>query len=49
MKIVIYNMMGNVVFENSMRGGEISWNFTNSAGRFVTNGNYLVIVEVTGQ
>jgi hypothetical protein len=41
-------MTGNVVFENSVTGSDVSWNLTNGAGRFVANGTYLVVVEVKG-
>jgi hypothetical protein len=47
-KIAIYDMTGNVVFETATRGGEVSWNLTNSAGRNVANGSYLVVVKVKG-
>jgi hypothetical protein len=45
MKIVIYDKIGNVVYE----GSEITWNLTNKTGRKVANGTYLVIVEVKGE
>jgi len=47
-KVVIYDMTGNVVFNTTVRGDRILWNLTNSAGRFVANGSYLVVVEAKG-
>ena len=44
-KIAIYDMTGNVVFSTTARDNA-SWDLRNSAGRFVANGTYLVIVEV---
>ena len=44
-KIAIYDMTGNVVFSTTTRDNA-SWDLRNSAGRFVANGTYLVIVEV---
>jgi hypothetical protein len=44
-KIVVYDMTGNVVFETTTGNGEVSWNLTNNAGRFVANGSYLVTAE----
>jgi len=41
-------MTGNVVFNTTVRGDRILWNLTNSAGRFVANGSYLVVVEAKG-
>ena len=46
-KIAIYDMTGNVVFSTTVRDNA-SWDLRNSAGRFVANGTYLVIVEVKG-
>jgi len=48
-KIAIYDMTGNVVFETTARNGNVSWDLTNPAGRFVANGTYLVIAEVKGK
>jgi flagellar hook assembly protein FlgD len=48
-KIVIYDNVGNVVFETAAgRDGKATWNLRNSAGRYVANGGYLVIAEVKG-
>ncbi|MDR0304853.1 MAG: CIA30 family protein [Chitinispirillales bacterium] len=47
-KAVIYDNIGNVVFERTERGDKVLWNLTNSAGRGVANGSYLVFVEVKG-
>jgi hypothetical protein len=44
MKIVIYDNIGNVVYE----GNETTWDLTNRAGRKVANGAYLVVVEARG-
>ncbi|MDR0305124.1 MAG: InlB B-repeat-containing protein [Chitinispirillales bacterium] len=47
--LVIYDNIGNVVFETTSRNGkEILWNLTNNAGRNVANGTYLIIVEARG-
>jgi hypothetical protein len=40
-RVVIYDALGNVVFDSS----ETIWDLRNTAGRFVANGMYLVIVE----
>ena len=39
---VVYDMTGNIVANQNGK----TWNLRNSAGRFVANGTYLVIVEV---
>ncbi|MDR0303147.1 MAG: hypothetical protein LBH98_00010 [Chitinispirillales bacterium] len=44
-KAVIYDNIGNVVFEKTERDGSITWNLTNNAGRNVANGTYLIVVE----
>jgi hypothetical protein len=41
-RVVIYDALGNMVFDSP----EPTWNLTNTAGRFVANGAYLVVVEV---
>jgi len=41
---VVYDMTGNVVVFNG--NGKV-WDLRNSAGRFVANGTYLVVVEAT--
>ena len=46
-KIAIYDMTGNVVYSTASTGSAtVSWNLTNTAGRFLANGTYLVIAEV---
>jgi M6 family metalloprotease-like protein len=48
--IVIYDNLGNVVFETSGKSGEIFvWNLTNKTGRYVANGAYLVLAEAKGK
>jgi len=48
-KVVVYDAIGNIVFNASVRGDEeITWNLKNNSGRFVANGGYLVIAEVKG-
>jgi hypothetical protein len=47
-KIVIYDNVGNVVFETTSKDGKATWNLTNAAGRSVANGTYLVVAEVKG-
>ncbi|MDR0304634.1 MAG: hypothetical protein LBH98_07725 [Chitinispirillales bacterium] len=47
-KIVIYDNIGNVVFETLAKDGKATWNLTNSAGIQVANGTYLIIVEAKG-
>jgi hypothetical protein len=47
-KVVIYDNIGNVVIERTERSDKFSWNLTNSAGRNVANGTYLVVAEVKG-
>jgi hypothetical protein len=44
-KVVIYDNIGNVVFEKTQSGADVSWDLTNAAGRFVANGSYLVIAQ----
>jgi hypothetical protein len=44
-KIVIYDNIGNVVFETLARNGKADWNLTNSTGRNVANGTYLIVAE----
>ena len=47
MKVVIYDMTGNVVFAIETRHAlSLQWDLRNPAGRFVANGTYLVIAEV---
>ncbi|MDR0303177.1 MAG: leucine-rich repeat protein, partial [Chitinispirillales bacterium] len=47
-KAVIYDNIGNVVFEKTERGSSITWNLTNNAGRNVANGTYLIVAEAIG-
>jgi flagellar hook assembly protein FlgD len=47
-KIVIYDNVGNVVFERTQNNANVTWNLTNSAGRNVANGTYLIVAEVKG-
>ena len=47
-KAVIYDNVGNVLFEKIERGASVSWNLTNGAGRNVANGAYLVVAEARG-
>ncbi|MDR0303253.1 MAG: MBG domain-containing protein [Chitinispirillales bacterium] len=44
-KVVVYDNIGNVVFERSEHGNSVTWNLTNNAGRNVANGSYLVVAE----
>jgi hypothetical protein len=46
--LTIYDNVGNVVFEASGIDDKFFWNLTNSAGRNVANGTYLVVAEVKG-
>ena len=48
--LAVYDNLGNVIFEKSgvRNDKEILWNLTNSAGRNVANGSYLIIAEVKG-
>jgi len=46
MKIVIYDMTGNIVFVGVDYHRPTMWNLQNQNGRFVANGTYLVIAEV---
>jgi len=47
-KAVIYDNVGNVVFEKTERGASVSWDLTNAAGRNVANGSYLIVAEARG-
>ncbi|MCL1946293.1 MAG: M6 family metalloprotease domain-containing protein [Chitinivibrionia bacterium] len=48
--IVIYDNLGNVVFETNGKSGEVFvWNLTNKTGRYVSNGAYLVLAEAKGK
>jgi uncharacterized repeat protein (TIGR02543 family) len=44
-RVVVYDAIGNIVHD----GTEPTWNLTNTAGRFVANGTYLVVVETKDQ
>ncbi|MDR0304994.1 MAG: hypothetical protein LBH98_09570, partial [Chitinispirillales bacterium] len=47
--LIVYDNVGNVVFESKNRNNkEILWDLTNSAGRNVANGAYLIIAEARG-
>lgn len=47
--LMIYDNVGNIVFEKSqIRTPKTIWNLTNTAGRTVANGAYLVVVEAKG-
>jgi flagellar hook assembly protein FlgD len=46
--IVIYDNVGNIVFEASERSDTFVWNLTNRAGRIVANGSYSIVVESKG-
>ena len=45
-KIVIYDITGNVVHSVNSRNSEFVWNLQNNGGKNVANGTYLVIAEV---
>jgi flagellar hook assembly protein FlgD len=47
-KIVVYDNIGNVVYEPLERDGNAEWNLTNTAGKNVANGTYLVVAEAKG-
>jgi hypothetical protein len=48
-KIVIYDNIGNVVFETLGKSAEtFTWNLKNKAGRFMGNGSYLIVAEAKG-
>jgi hypothetical protein len=48
-KIVIYDNVGNVVFETAAgKDGKATWDLHNSAGRSVANGWYLIVAEAKG-
>jgi hypothetical protein len=47
-KVVIYDAVGNVVFDATTREDRLAWNLTNGAGRAVANGTYLVTAQVRG-
>jgi hypothetical protein len=47
-RVVIYDAVGNVVFEATTREDKLAWNLTNGAGRAVANGTYLVTAQVRG-
>ena len=42
-KVVVYDNLGNVVFEDGA-----TWDLKNKAGRNVANGTYLVVAEAKG-
>ena len=43
--VIIYDMVGNVVWASTGSATGLSWDLRNTAGRFVANGTYLVIAE----
>jgi hypothetical protein len=45
-RAVVYDNVGNVVFDKTETGDKITWDLTNNAGRNVANGTYLVIADV---
>ena len=45
-KIVVYDMIGNIVFVGVDYYRPTTWNLRNSVGRFVANGTYLIIAEI---
>jgi hypothetical protein len=49
MRVFVYDALGNAVFRRDampcVSNCSITWNLRNSAGRYVANGTYLVIVE----
>ena len=48
-ELAIYDNAGNVLYKTSGRNTDtFVWNLTNSAGRNVANGSYLVVVEARG-
>ncbi|MDR0304783.1 MAG: leucine-rich repeat protein [Chitinispirillales bacterium] len=44
-KAVIYDNVGNVVFEKTERSSKVEWNLINFSGRYVANGMYMILVE----
>jgi hypothetical protein len=48
MKLVIYDNICNVVFEKTQNDANVTWGLTNSAGRVVANGSYLIVAEIKG-
>jgi len=48
-EIVIYDNTGNIVFRRGGISSALVWDLRNTAGRFVANGTYLVIVKAIGQ
>jgi hypothetical protein len=47
-KVVVYDNIGNAVFEKTQNDANVTWGLTNSAGRVVANGTYLIVAEVKG-
>ena len=43
--LIIYDNLGNIMFEISSRTGSFVWDLTNKTGKNVANGSYLVIAE----
>jgi hypothetical protein len=46
--VIIYDNLGNAVFEASDKTNSFVWNLKNKAGRNVANGSSLIIVEAKG-
>jgi uncharacterized repeat protein (TIGR02543 family) len=47
-RFVVYDLVGNIVgdgFRSGNNKSTLTWDLKNSAGRFVANGSYLVVVE----
>ena len=47
--LVIYDNLGNIVYNAKSNNGEFVWNLLNNNGRIVTNGTYLVVAEAISQ
>jgi flagellar hook assembly protein FlgD len=47
-KVVIYDNVGNMVFEAVTREDKLVWDLRNSVGRNVANGSYLIVAQVRG-
>ena len=46
--VLVFDNLGNVLFEASGRTGVFVWNLTNKAGKNAANSTYLIISEVEG-
>jgi hypothetical protein len=47
-KIIIYDNIGNVVFNETKNSTDVYWNLTNAFGRKVFNGSYLITAQIKG-